>query len=484
MLSFLETKMINHPTIITLALVSTLLLSSFIFPSCEKDNIIETVEENDEVTAILTTHLDKESGLYAIAYNYPFYYYPGKEKNNTGALYNKRLVFAWMSDVHGGNIEYGRFVTYSNHYDDVIDFMLVTGDLSELAPRDGGWERTQGYYAKKSKTPILIGLGNHDVTGNKGNEVVFDSLEEMDNELILPWKEQIKWTNKGEGSYYYKDFSGHSYSYRIIMLNDYERPRLVADGSWETISYDESLPCYTSKTTYEIGSKINYLSHSYRAVTKVQGIAPSRFYFDFIDGRYISKEQAEWLCSALSTMPLGYRAIICTHMMIGKCKPVESNFTYKNGNTTGFEMCQNGHVLLDIINAYNERSSLSKTYEMTKRTTGGDISGEVIKGFGYSLNYDFSSVPLNNRINCCLTGHNHFDMVAILCDSYPHNIYNLMITAGASTFQCGDIGNFGEYGKDSFNIVSVDNNSELKMMRIGSNLTSDFVERDFISLCL
>ena len=476
--------MVNHQTSDIVTIVSTLLSMTVLFPSCEKDNIIEPVEEHNRVTSVLTTHLDKESGLYAMAYNYPFFYYPGKEMNKTGAIYNKRLVFAWMSDVHGGGVEYGRFVTYSDYYDDVIDFMLVTGDLSEQAPRDGGWERTQGYYAMKSKTPILISLGNHDITGIDGNEVVFDSLEDTDTELLMPWKEQIKWTNKGKGSYYYKDFHGHSYNYRIIVLNDFERPRLVADGSWETISYDETLPVFTSNTTYEIGSKINYSSHSYRAVSKVQGIAPSRFYYDFIDGRYISKEQAEWLCSALSTMPLGCKAIICTHMMIGRCEMVDSNFSYKKGSTNGFYMCQNGHVLLDIINAFNERSVLCKKYEMTKRMSGGDISGEIINGYGYTLNHDFTNVPQDNCIKCCLTGHNHFDMVAKLQDSYPHDVYDLMITAGAPAFQCGDIGNFGEYCMDSFNIVSVDNNAELKMMRIGQNITSDFIRRDYIILSL
>ena len=233
-------------------------------------------EMSDEVNKVIPTHLDKECELYAMSYAYPFYYYPGNERGGLGASYNKKLVFAWISDIHGKATEYGRFVKYANHYKDVIDFMLVTGDLSTLAPNDGGWENTQGVYGKQALKPLLIGLGNHDITDNPGTGVIFDSLEDMDNELIMPWASQINWSNKGDGSYYYKDFEGNRYAYRIIMLNDYERPGLVADGSWKTISFDDSLSEYSSSAEYVPGNKVNLNGHSYEAVKTVSGVSPTR----------------------------------------------------------------------------------------------------------------------------------------------------------------------------------------------------------------
>ena len=450
------------------------------------ENGIEKFKESLDIQHseydVISVNLDKECSLYAMAYDYPFFCYPGHENSGVGARYKKRLVFGWISDIHGGAEEYERFIKYNNNYKDVIDFMLVTGDLSSLAPRDGGWHDTQDAFAPIAEMPILICLGNHDVVGNIGNEVIFDSLKEMDDELFMPWANQIEWTNKGSGSYYYKDFVNNDsgYKYRVIILNDYERPRLVSDGSWKTIDYDNALPTYSPDYSYSIGDKINLNNHSYEAVKSVSGIAPSRTYFDYIDGRYISETQALWLCDALSSMPDGYKAIICSHMMIGYTTPISGNFTYSNGNTIGFQMSQNGYVVQDIINAFISKTSISKTYEMTKRMDSGRIDGEVIEGFGYTLNYDFSNISENIDIKCCLTGHTHIDMVTKLTNIPEKDIYDIMITQGVAQFQTGDLGNFGKKGKDAFNIISVNKNIGLKMIRIGNDVTQDFTKRDNI----
>lgn len=438
--------------------------------------------EIDEISSVIVTHLDRENELYALAFNYPFYYYPGEEKWGIGASYNKRLVFSWISDVHGGEIEYGRFIKYSNTYKDVIDFMISTGDFSKLAPRDGGWANTQDKYAGDSFLPILICLGNHDITGNLGNEIIFDSLEELDDELIMPWEKQISWTNKGRGSYYYKDFKGESYIYRVIMLNDFERPRLVSEGSWETITYDDSLPDYSLSSSYYKGDRVNHQSHSYKAVKSSKGEVPTRLYFDYVDGRYISKDQAEWLCNALSTMPMGCKAIVCSHMMIGPSAPVHCNFTYPYGDTRGCQMCQNGNVLVDILSAFIKRESVSTTYEMMRRMPAGRTDGEIIEGFSYSLNYDFSSIPEAVDVKCCLAGHKHIDMITTLDVLPSRSLYNIMITSGSPFYQCGDLGVFGERGRDAFNIASVDSKNGFKMMRIGQDMTDIFTRRDNIVL--
>lgn len=438
------------------------------------------IQHSDE--DVISIHLDKECSLYAMAYNYPFFYYPGYERSGIGAKYKKRLMFSWISDVHGGEEEYGRFVEYSNHYKDVIDFMLVTGDLSTLEPRDGGWHDTQDKFAPLSQVPILICLGNHDVTGNGGYEVIYDSLKEMDDELFMPWATQIGWTNKGAGSYYYKDFINNDseYKYRVIILNDYERPRLVADGSWETIDFDSTLPAYSSEASYVTGNKVNLSGHSYRAVKDVTGVSPTRIYFDYIDGRYISENQALWLCNALSSMPEGCKAIICSHMMIGITSLVQGNFTCPFGTNNGFQMSQNGYVVVDIINAFLSRGTINKTYEMTKRADGGRIDGEVIQGFGFTLDYNFSGVSESIDIKCCLTGHTHVDVVSTLSGVTEKDVYNLSITQGRGQFQVGDLGNLGEKAKDAFNIISVDKNTGLKMIRVGSDVTQDFTKRDNI----
>ena len=429
------------------------------------------------IDKVLSTHMDKESMLYSMSFNMPFYYYEASA--TPSAAKKKRLVFAWLSDVHGFGENYGRFVKYANNYKDVIDFMLVTGDISALEPNDGGWHDTQETYAPNSEVPILICLGNHDVTNNSGNGVFYDSLEDMDAELITPWATQIGWTNKGNGSYYYKDFVKNDYKYRFIILNDYERPRLVADGSWETITYDSSLPAYNPATSYVAGDKVNLNSHSYQAVKSVSNVSPTRTYYDKIDGRYITEQQALWLCDALNSMPDGYQAVICTHQKVGAVNVQSSKFTSHYGiGSGGFQMCQDGDLIVDVIKAFTNRTAINKKYEMTQR--GNNAGGEVISGFDFTLVYDFSnSISLTSKIKCCLTGHTHADEVSKI-NNLGFDLYDITLKNGGATFQCDDMPNFGERSKDAFNIVSVDGSLGFKMMRIGQDINDRFELRDNI----
>ena len=179
-------------------------------------------------------------------------------------------------------------------------------------------------------------------------------------------------------------------------------------------------------------------------------------------------------------MPQNYKAIICSHQMLGPTTKVTGNFTYDGGNTSGFQMCQNGHVLVDIINAFVNRTAINKTYQLTKRHSSGGTSGEVIEGFGYTLEYDFSEVSNDVSIKCCLTGHTHVDMVTKLNGIENNDVYDIMLTTGADNFQCNDLGCFGERARDAFNVVSVDYASGLKMLRIGSDVTQGFTKRDNI----
>ena len=352
---------------------------------------------------------------------------------------------------------------------------------STLHPDDGGWANTIAKYVPYSDIPVMICLGNHDITDNAGNGVMFDSNEDMDNALIIPYQSIIDWDNKGNGSYYYKDFIKDAYKYRVIVLNDYERPRLVADGSWETISYNSSYSAYNSSASYQSGDKVNLNGHSYQAVKSVSGVAPTRTYFDYQDGRYISEEQSLWLCNALNSMPDGYNAIICSHMKICDVTKVDGKFTYRGSGTGDYQMCQDGYVVADIIKAFTERSVLEKTYNLTKRVSNA-VNGEIINGFGYTLSYDFSNAASpTSKIKMCCTGHTHYDQVAKI-NNLGFDLLDITMCTGSQTFQTGDTVNFGERSKDAFNIVSVDNNTGIKVLRIGQDINDKFELRDNIIL--
>ena len=263
------------------------------------------------------------------------------------------------------------------------------------------------------------------------------------------------------------------------MLNDYERPRLVADGSWVTIGYDSSLQEYNENTQYQIGDKINYDGHSYEAVKSVIGVVPTRVYYDYQDGRYISLSQAEWLCSALSTMPAGYNAIICAHQKVGTVVKKEGKFTYRGSGAGDFQSCQTGNIIADIISAFNSRGVINNTYELTKR--GQNVGGDIINGFGYTLVYDFSAVDVSTKVKCCLTGHTHYDQVAEI-DGISGVTPNITICTGGKNFQTGDTVNFGERSLDAFNVVSVDNNIGIKVMRVGQDILDTLEYRDKVTL--
>ena len=415
---------------------------------------------NIDASDIVLLNKDKESVLYAMAYNYPSYSIAPKPEN-------KRPVIAWLSDIHGYEKQYKRFIEYINKYSDVIDLAVITGDINKLAPNDGGFDNTYKKYFKESKVPVILCLGNHDITDNPETGAILDTITELDDIYINPYKGTLGIV-KGDGCYFYKDINVANNNYRFISINEYEFPRLVADGSWETIAYKD-LPSYNASTTYAKGDEINLNNHSYKAIKTIVGVEPNRTYKYPPTRRFISQTQADWLVNVLNSTPEGFHIIFMTHQEI---EPFERNhnsaFQCPNSRDD-YAIGQNGNVILDIVEAFSKRQNINKTYKMTIP------SADEVDGFDIVVESSFADAKA--KVRCFLSGHSHCDEVG-MTKSLSTSIPVLKITEGGTLWTTDDLIRLGSKSFDAFNILSFTDTS-IRIMRVGCDVSSDLQDRKY-----
>lgn len=422
---------------------------------------------------IISNNLDKEPALYAAAYKTPFYRYTRLPNSNPlTALYKKKFVIAWGSDFHGDAEAFARFVQFINHYSDIIDCGITTGDLTIVTPLDSGFADTYGKYAPLSRVPILATIGNHEVTGNTETLALLNSINDSDTLFIQPYPSM--YDSKGNGAYYYKDFTNtySGFKFRVIVLNDYEMPRIVAGGKWETIDYDGTLSTYDNSHTYSAGDKCNLDGYSYKALTSTVGNTPNRTYIYNITGRYISQEQADWLVATLNNTPSDYKIIVCSHMALDAIVDSNNKFTSSKAyNATSY--AQNGFILTDILNAFINKTTLQQTYSL-KEPTSSTTTGNTIAGYDVEIDADFSQAVA--VFYCSISGHSHTDFTG---KSQHLGTPSFVITESGHLYNMDDLVKFGIKSIDCFNILGFDEEG-VDFVRIGCDITTDMEKRDFM----
>ena len=387
----------------------------------------ETLEQKNESVAQL--NISSTALLATLCYGY---------NSSSNTRKKKYLCLSHITDVHGDHIRYKRWLDFTQDRK-LIDGGFCTGDTNISTYNDNGFEACHSNQLSGITKPILVTIGNHDM-GFKTN-LYNNSNDNVGARFITPFISQIGAVQGGiNKGYYYKDF--YTYNIRVITLNEYEMPRVLNDDG-------------------------------------------SAYKYD-LWGRYLSQEQADWLCNALSSLEEGWSVILLTHQMLDGYTKADNVFNSENLNTNDegeHYVCQNGWIIQDILTAWLNRSSINKTYtpiKVSNEITGVEISDDnvpsvtVIKDFSASV----------GEFICAFSGHTHKDGNGKSAINRNLTIITLTDSNGKDIFRYDDLyRNENDKSQDCFNVYGFDTDNRLiKIVRFGADMNNDFVERKYLKI--
>jgi hypothetical protein len=321
-----------------------------------------------------------------------------------------------------------RAIAFANSQNN-ITAILATGDFSQSEWTNDGFEKTFTELYQTANIPMLPVIGNHDVGLKNKIYNPANSNQAVGARFISPFMTALGCVQGGtDAGYYYKDFS--SFKVRLIVVNEYEMPRVPNAGNTE-LKYN-------------------------------------------IWGRYFSQAQADWLVSTLNSVQAGWSVIIATHQLIDIFYKYDNEFKGAvNYGNADVEMAQVG-MLQDIVDAYIAKGTLTKTYSVS----GADTT-EVPD---VSVSADFSGA--NGEFVCYINGHTHNDGTGQSSYAQAKQV-DINVTTGSA-----NVANQAVYddlyrdndtiAQDAFNLVAFDTiNKKIRMLRIGANVTMDMKRRDY-----
>lgn len=345
----------------------------------------------------------------------------------------KNLTFVWGSDFHGCGVALRNMYLYGENYDGIL-FSLNTGDTQSASPIDTNILPDASIGIIK---PILNVIGNHD-NGFGADATKMATAKQKYDRFIAPFLSNGQFTQPADVSdfpcYYYKDFP--NYKIRVLVVDIYEAPKITYNGG--QIANQDS-PC-------------------------------------------ISEKQANFICDSLTSLPSDYAVIVAMHTkdaaetIINEGKFTDPSVTIGNIDT-GFSM--DYPVVTDIITAFVNKGTLSKTYTFTGSVYDALNANNLPTS--YEISVDFSSRNESEFI-CFFAGHQHKDIVG------HHNLQLDVYVINGGYFErdqsFSDISRLSHgLTQDSFNVVSIDrDNRKVNLVRIGADITMDFAHRDMIQL--
>ena len=376
----------------------------------EKENV-------DDSTASLNKF--KESSIVAIA---------AKIGMQIPKVKDNFLCFLHISDIHGDAERMKRAIAFANSQNN-ITAILVTGDFSESEWTNDGFEKCFTELYQTANIPMLPVIGNHDVGLRNKIYNPENSNQAVGARFISPFMAALGCVQGGtDAGYYYKDFS--SFNVRLIVVNEYEMPRIPNAGNTE-------------------------LKYS-------------------IWGRYLSQAQADWLVSTLNSVQSGWSVIIAIHQLIDVFSKYDNDFkgavNYSNADVT---LAQEG-MLQDIVDAYIARGTLIKTYSVS----GADTT-EVPN---VAVSADFSGA--NGEFICYINGHTHNDGTGQSSYAQKKQV-NINVTTGSANLSSQAVyddlyRDTDTIAQDAFNLIAFDTiHKKIRMLRIGANVTIDMKRRDY-----
>lgn len=338
---------------------------------------------------------------------------------------SKQFCMLIAGDIHEDATRMARIVTYLNAID-AFDCGIMLGDIAGSDFLDDTTYYTSALASVEK--PFLTVIGNHDAGSDNKVANCYTNLSDLIAKIITP---NIQYADLASGEYvsgngyYYKDFS--TYGIRIIVLNQYEYP---TDNNGTTFTYRHGWSCY-------------------------------------------SQSQITWLCDTLASTPSNYGVIIALHSNPHSVAiDHDSDFTASTMtyNSITPESCMdvtNGGVLVDIVDAWINGTSLSQTYGYTVSGSWSDIS----------VNVDFSSRGTGEFITW-LGGHWH---MSIKSTSYHHTdqqMYTVDCASLTSSTQGDTPRKEGTRSEDCFCAIAVDrSNRKVKIFRVGAHFTKDGADR-------
>lgn len=345
----------------------------------------------------------------------------------------KNLAFVWGSDFHGCSVALRNMYLYGENYDGIL-FSLNTGDTQSASPID---TNILPYASKGIIKPILNVIGNHD-NGFGADATKMATAKHKYDRFIAPFLRNGQFTQPSDVSdfpcYYYKDFP--NYKIRVLVVDIYEAPKITYNGG--QIANQDS-PC-------------------------------------------ISEKQANFIANAFSSMPEDYAIMVAMHTkdtaetIINESKFTDPSVTVGNIDT-GFSM--DYPVVTDIVTAFVNKASLSKTYTFTGSVYDALNANNLPTS--YEISVDFSTRNESEFI-CFFAGHQHKDIVG------HHNLQLDVYVINGGYFErdqsFSDISRLSHgLTQDSFNVVSIDrDNRKVNLVRIGADITMSLTYRDMIQL--
>ena len=409
----------------------------------------------------------------------------------------KDLQFLLVSDVHGDTIAAQNAAAIAPAFN-TIDALMCLGDVNPARYGESFQSLWPSLMLSMGK-PFYMCLGNHDVGNSKYIGHCATHQQEYDT-FIKPVVDGGYLTS-GEYtsglSYYYHDFSARKI--RLIVLNEFDEP--LGAGSfnetyWEAISYNSGYSDIAVSTSYSAGDKVNvpgYTEYSFEAVQAVT--TPSSFYttqekfpsYKIERGyRVIRQTQAQWFLNTLASTPANYGVVVALHQPISSSSQNQKDLKFAQDiNEVGSSFlhnCMETDFIADAINAFVGGASYNANVVMK-----GDASYLNTQGGGtyaYNVSKDFSAKNTGVKFICYLGGHSHRDLI------WKHNTYTqYQISPICATTHAGNnYGNdikrevsesFGDgFGVDSLTAISFDTSQKVRLVKIGSDVTTEMTLRD------
>ena len=343
----------------------------------------------------------------------------------------KNLCFPVITDVHSSADALMRFIDYCNENQKYFDFCMGLGDFVARQPsEDTSWiDRI----ISKSEIPFLYTVGNHDSadTGLSGITQASARTKYFATIETKGWLDAENFIDSGKCSWV-KDFS--SYNIRVISLFEY--------GNADTIASD----------------------------------APSSYC-----RRWMDSDLLQWFADTLYATPEGYSVIVLLHQIPNyPITFVENPFTVNEGvaqiTSASFLNTIDGNPIEEIINAFKNSESISKTYNSIASYELGKTA---------TVSKDFSGRTEDGKFIAYFTGHTHASFIS-KSQTYPDQLCVIVPTGSENIYQrkFGDMPyDTATRNKDNFYCVGIDADlKKINIVQIGGHTTVDMRERVFTSI--
>lgn len=391
--------------------------------------------------------------------------------------WHKYLSALFITDIHGDIKRFNRFVNLANEGrkgiirkgDDpnnvLFDVALFGGDavLSNTEPQlevaqvtAYGIKGTDWFKKSTSalKVPFILTTGNHDQGWTAPLKYQLDR-----NGIYDTYIKNSAISNDAKTIWGYKDFP--SYKVRIISIYNFDTGLIEAIKASGATSMPDGV---------------------------TNGF-----------GCYYSQSQIDWLISTLNSVPEGYGVVIMSHVTVfpevnnyktiekytssvGASKSELSNESYSSQSKRTRDNGGN-YIISDIVKAYSKRENINETYVKT-----GGFSGAKHIPDGSQVHAKGNFANAKGFFMCFLVGHHHCD--ALVQGTLPgyENQFEIACTQGSifSWQLYDDLPRVdGDPSQDGMlGLVFDTDNKKIKVTRIGSYLSSQFVDRSHYTINL